>query len=178
LTWVRRSRDPLEAAGPEYKLYASPACEEIRRTFAALIELLAYCRASSIKIGADAAGLARPDKIVAYFDDLGDLALAARELEHRLEGLTADGVPFTAEISHSGLLSWGIDPPGRGALSQDAQSWRHWVTLRLAANLIAARRDSAGPREPWRAALDSLSKEGIDVHRWLPKPETLTRWSG
>ena len=51
----------------------------------------------------------------------------------------AHGVPFTAEISPDGLLSWGADPPGRSfSDGADSTSWRMWVTRRLAEYLTVA----------------------------------------
>ena len=44
---------------------------------------------------------------------------------------------YPAEISGDGLLSWGLDPPKRGALSgQHGSSWREWICRRLAAALV------------------------------------------
>ena len=95
------------------------------------------------------------------------------KLGKELDGCPAHGVPFTAEISGEGLLSWGVDPPeSKQMLSwQPQESWRLWLTNRLANALLTARRaNSASGPEPWRYALERLGLEGIDTESWTPAP--------
>jgi hypothetical protein len=129
----------------------------------------------AFKVGADAAGLLRPDKMVAYFDNFEALAAVADSLADALAGVSAHGVPFSAEITSDGLLSWGVDPPReeRPPGWSGGQSWRLWVTNRLAGALLAAR--GQGVEEPWRFALERLRVEGVDVERWVPASSL---WSG
>lgn len=173
LTWHARSARPESPgtpanAGAVYKLYVSPAPEALEEGFGEILEALSASRAQQFKVGADAAGLLRPDKIVAYFPDFDRLSEAAGRLGDRLAGLPPHGVPFTAEIAGDGLLSWGADPPvaERSPLLGGWESWRLWLTNRLAVALVAAR--SEGAAEPWRFALDRMRLEGVDTESWTP----------
>lgn len=171
LTWHARSTrtaDHTGRGGAVYKLYVSPAPESLGEGFGEILDALSASRAQQFKIGADAAGLLRPDKIVAYFPDFDRLSEAAGRLGDRLAGLPPHGVPFTAGIAGDGLLSWGADPPAaeRSPLIGGWESWRLWLTNRLAVALVAAR--SEGAAEPWRFALDRVRLEGVDTETWTP----------
>ena len=165
-----------------FKLYLSPELEALPAAFATLVEALEGVGAGDFKVGSDAAGLLRPDKLVAYFAEREELLAAAGELARRLPGLPAHGVPFTAEIGLDGALSWGMDPPRSARLVSwhEGESWRIWVVRRLAAALLAARegepvageKHQVGIKEgglaPWQFALERLRSEGVDVDRWVP----------
>jgi hypothetical protein len=109
--------------------------------------------------------LLRPDKLVAYYPSFERLAAAADAVAGRLAGTPAQGVPFTAEIAGGGLLSWGVDPPPEGSWS-GGESWRLWLTHRLATALLAGKQ--ATGVEPWRFALERLRLEGVDTDSWTP----------
>jgi hypothetical protein len=179
---VSRKAEWLPASGPTYKLYVSPEPDFLAGGgFAAIAAALAEARAPHFKVGSDAAGLLRPDKIVAYFSGFEALAGAAERLRERLDGAPAHGVPFTAEIAGGGLLSWGVDPPrGQGLPWAGQESWRLWLTHRLARALLSARAGAspaaaglAGEArepgiEPWRFAVERLRLEGVDTDTWTP----------
>jgi hypothetical protein len=166
LSWHSRAQvDALTGSGATWKLYVSPAPEVLPESFGAILEALAAARAPQFKVGADAWGLLRADKIVAYFPSFELLAAAADALASRLSGMPAQGVPFTSEIGGDGLLSWGVDPP-REESATGGESWRLWLTHRLARALISAR--SAGATEPWRFALERIRLEGVDTDTWTP----------
>jgi hypothetical protein len=176
LSWRSRAAEPAgDPGGATWKLYVSPAPEALAEGFGAVLEALAAARAGQLKIGAMAAGLLRPDKIVAYFPSFERLEEAARAVESRLGGVAAQGVPFTSEIAGDGLVSWGMDPPAneRGAWG-GRESWRLWLTHRLARALIAAR-SSGEAVEPWRYAVERLRLEGIDPESWTP---AASQWGG
>jgi hypothetical protein len=161
------------AAAPTWKLYISPTPEALPECFAAVLEALAAARSWQVKVGSDAAGLLRPDKLVAYFPSFERLAEAAGCLAGRLSGIAVHGVPFTAEAGGDGLLSWGVDPPAsERPLAGGRESWRLWLTHRLARALLAAR--AAGPTagataaEPWQIALERLRLEGVSTETWTP----------
>ncbi|HET7042631.1 MAG TPA: hypothetical protein VFI13_11450, partial [Gemmatimonadales bacterium] len=175
LSWRSRAPEPADSGGVTWKLYVSPAPEALAEGFGAVLEALAAARAGQFTIGSGAAGLLRPDKIVAYFPSFERLEEAARAVESRLAGVPAQGVPFTSEIAGDGLLSWGMDPP---ATERDPwggrESWRLWLTHRLARALIAAR-SAGGEAEPWRYALERLRLEGVDPVSWTP---AASQWGG
>jgi hypothetical protein len=175
LSWQSPAKEP--ATGPRgatWKLYVSPAPEALAGGFGAILDALAAGRAAQFKIGSGAAGLLRPDKIVAYFPDFERLAAAAEAVESRLGGVPAQGVPFTSEIGGDGLLSWGMDPPAAERTAWGGrESWRLWLTHRLARALLAAR--GAEGLEPWRFALERLRLEGVDTDSWTP---AASLWSG
>jgi len=168
--------------GPTWKLYVSPRTEALAESFGAVLAALTAAGALQFKVGSDAGGLLRPDKIVAYFPSYERLAAAAESVLARLAGAPAQGVPFTAEIGGGGLLSWGVDPPDaeRSVLGGGRESWRVWVAHRLAWALIAGRgnltegtegaqgTDETGAYEPWRFALERVRLEGVDTETWTP----------
>jgi hypothetical protein len=126
------------------------------------------------KIGDSAAGLLRPDKPVAYFETRDALEEAADALRRELAGCEAQGVPFTASLDDSGLLSWGVDPPAADRVLRwrDAESWRFWIAQRLGGALAVAKRArTASAVEPWRFALERLRRQGLDVETWTPSAE-------
>jgi hypothetical protein len=166
LSW--RARGPsegLSGSGATWKLYVSPAAEALPESFGDVLDALAAARAPQFKVGSDAQGVLRADKIVAYFPSFERLAAAADAIASRLAGLPAQGVPFTSEIGGGGLLSWGVDPP-REETVLAAESWRLWLTHRLARALLSAR--AAGEGEPWRFALERVRLEGVDTDTWTP----------
>jgi hypothetical protein len=154
-----------------YKLYVSAALDALPDALPAVAEALAPVRgASGFKMARDVHGLCRPDKLVAYFTRLDDLREAAAELRERLAGCRAQGVPFTAEITADGLLSWGVDPPPDRELRAAAEpnSWRFWIVRRLAAYVADARVHDPSAQEPWLFALERLRLDGVDTDTWIP----------
>jgi hypothetical protein len=169
--WETRTQrhDELQS-GHNYKLYVSPQPEFVQKAFRELAVVLAQSSAHHFKIGCDASGLLRPDKIVIYYYDFETLKHEASLISDRLAFCPAQGVPFTAAITEDGLLSWGIDPPRQqGVLAwQERESWRLWITNRLAVALLAAKKSSSSTLEPWRFALERIRLENIDTETWTP----------
>ena len=170
LSWQARGLAGLGASrqAATYKLYVSPPPEAVQDAFGAILEALTAARARQFKVGSDAHGLLRADKIVAYFSGFEPLAEAAAEVRRRLDGTAAQGVPFTSGIGADGLLSWGIDPPASEWAGSRAMSWRLWLARRLAQALLAARSTPAAGVEPWSFALERLRLEGVDTATWTP----------
>jgi hypothetical protein len=169
LSWHRRegrSGHPSDAS--RYKLYVSPNPQFIRSAFAEVVALLPNFPASGLKIGSNAHGILRPDKLVVYFDRYDDLFTFAETLLPQLAGISAHGVPFSAPIDDAGILSWGTDPPRSerdiGWYVDD--SWRIWLCNRLAVALIAAWDSSTTEITPWRYALARLWLSGVDTRTW------------
>lgn len=169
LVWFNRTRSKSEMAGGHCKLYVSPAVSAMPQVFPVVLEL-ASTQVGHFKIGSDAAGLLRPDKMVLYFPNQERLFAVASELALLLKGTTPHGVPFSAEIINDGLLSWGMDPPQTQRILawQEPESWRLWVVHRLAAAMIAAQTDARSTIAPSQFALERLRHEGVDVDGWTP----------
>jgi hypothetical protein len=176
LSWTPRT--PMRG-GPDavtYKLYVSPRPERIREAFEITVRVLAEFPGTPFKIGDSAMGLLRPDKLVAYFATRELLGEAADLLRRELAGCDAHGVPFSAGLDDSGLLSWGIDPPANEKalkwLGRD--SWRLWIVKRLGAALSIAGTARTRALEPWRFAIERVRRHGVDVETWTP---AATLWS-
>lgn len=166
--WVSRSSARARRRA-HYKLYVSPKCEFVRDAFEAVVDIVSSLDARSLKIGKDAAGVLRPDKIVIYFHDLKTLLRASDRLHSRLHRVPVHGVPFTSALDDAGLLSWGLDPPNESARAPwHAPSWRRWITDRLASALANNNRPTGTTREPWEFALARLALDGVDTCSWAP----------
>jgi hypothetical protein len=153
-----------------YKLYVSPVPEVTREAFKAVVECVCDSEAYHFKVGDDGYGLLRPDKIVAYFSNFEALEETARRIAPRLADYPAQGVPFTAALGENRLLSWGVDPPKQtGVLAwQERESWRLWITNRVAGAMVAAQRAENSRVPPWRFALERLRLDAIDTDTWTP----------
>ncbi|HWM91183.1 MAG TPA: hypothetical protein VN493_10480 [Thermoanaerobaculia bacterium] len=174
LSWRSRQDGDLSGGGATWKLYISPVPEALPESFAAILEALSAGRAAQFKVGADAWGILRADKIVSYFPSFERLAAAAEALSGRLSGIPAQGVPFTSEIGGNGLLSWGVDPPREESSFGGGESWRLWLTHRLARALLSAKSGSEAG-EAWRFALERVRLEGVDTDTWTPGALLWTR---
>jgi len=176
ILWQRNERHFADRRDFRFKLYLSPTPEELLAQFSSIIHALGETDALAVKLGDTAYGLLRPDKLVAYFRNRGSLQSAARQLSPSFAGMSAHGVPFTASLSENGMLSWGVDPLTNGEDGlQQRESWRGWVTRRLAQALVQARRDTESGVTPWQYALDQLSLAGIDTTTFAP---TSPGWVG
>lgn len=155
------------------KLYVSPMPEATRGAFAATVAASTVHDALAFKVGAGHYGLLRPDKIVVYFRHREALYAAAAALTDALAGAPAQGVPFTAAITADGMLSWAADPPAHVGVAggTGTESWRSWLTMQLAAALIAGRVGQPGVPDrpdPVRFALRRASALRIDPQTWIP----------
>lgn len=170
LAWTLEGRQGRRPNAAVYKLYVSPQLHDIANAFAIVVDQLGRRPGVHFKTGRNADGLMRPDKMVAYFDTLENLLDAGSDLSSALDGISAHGVPFTAEITADGLLSWGMDPPptNRVLAWQGSESWRLWVVRRLASAMIAARSSDDPSMPPWQFAMERLRREGVDTEHWTP----------
>lgn len=175
--WRKTGNQNRRTSAASYKLYVSPRLDHVPRTFAIVVDRLGRRNGAQFKVGKGAEGITRPDKMVAYFDSLDELHDAANDLSIALTEIAGHGVPFAAEISANGLLSWGMDPPfaDRALSWQGPESWRQWVVRRLAIEMIAARLSGETSLQPWQFAVERLRREGVDTERWSP---TATIWHG
>jgi hypothetical protein len=152
-----------------YKLYVSPLVDGWAIAVCDVLDALESAGGRQFKMAATAAGLLRPDKLVAYFDDLESLRAVADRLSARLAGQPAHGVPFTAPIDADGLLSWGVDPPAsaRPLSWMPQQSWRSWIASTVAGALLEVRRH-AGTVPPAEFVRARLVLDDVDPDRWAP----------
>lgn len=157
---------------PQYKLYVSPHPSAIVEAFGAVVTAVAEIGAPRFKVGSDAYGLLRSDKLIVYCTGRPMLDALAERVAPLLRGVPAHGVPFTAALSADGLLSYGIDPPSNapidGWADASERSWRMWIVRWLARTIERQRRDDPGHAEPWRYALDRLRFAGVDPRTWTP----------
>jgi hypothetical protein len=167
--WLHWSLGPGRKPKLPYKLYVSPRPECLPDVLPTAVETLIASGVTRFKIGVGAAGLLRPDKIVAYLPDARSTAGVAKELRARLYGKEAHGVPFSAELALDGLISWGGDPPPEAApVGRRAESWRISVCRRLAEAVVVARRAANPMVSPVDYALARLSLDGVDVGSFAP----------
>lgn len=158
------TREPSTAL---YKLYISPAVPELRDALQVLGEVLPRVEALAFK-RARGTALLRPDKVVLHFASWEQLAEAAHILHQALRGIVPQGVPFTAPLFDDMLISWGADPPADAPGLHAAESWRSWVTTRVAEELAATMCDGESGAEPWKDALCRLARYDIDVPAFSP----------
>jgi hypothetical protein len=169
--WIQwRRRDASGSA--QFKLYVSPTLRDLPEVFGATVAALGRVACPGFKVGADAFGLLRPDKFVAYFSSLEALQAAAAAIQGGVNGVEVQGVPFTGVIDAAGLTSWGMDPPGEAWPASSRHSWRQWIVERLAVYLVAAK--ESGSPSPAEVAVRRLALDGMDTETWTP---SLAIWS-
>jgi hypothetical protein len=173
LSW--RSRNAGSERTARFKLYVSPDPSAFGAVFPEIAAAAADSHALSLKIGADAYGLLRPDKCVVYFGTRDDLSQCAEQLLRRIKGTAPHGVPFSSSIDETALLSWGVDPELVAGGTYADTSWRIWVCNRLALSLITASTMANGEVSPWRYALANLWLCSVDTNTWRLLPTDATR---
>ena len=158
-----------------FKVYISPRIDVMRRALEIAVPILIHHDCPAFKIGAGLLQLLRPDKFVAYFANRNDMLRCAVALGHALKPVHPQGVPFTASADGSASVSWGIDPPaGAKLLSWQAQdSWRTWVTRRLARYLVIARHNPSSRITSWQFARTRLKLDGVDTTRWVARDQSV-----
>jgi hypothetical protein len=155
--WTRPRGDPRDGK-TTHKLYASPVLDQVRPVFHAVMPIVTESDAVGFKVGAELPYLGRPDKLVFYFAGKAEMDRVAGLLEPRLAEFEPHGVPFTCAIGDGGMLSWGMDPPGK-----TDTSWRSWLALQLARAMTEAEPDRAVD-----AALERTAALGVDPVTWEP----------
>ena len=178
-TWRHKNSRTLGDDQPLYKLYISPTPELLADTLSLALPVLSEYAPHAFKVGIDLYSVLRPDKLIAYFYSKEDLLKCAEQLRGLLASCCAHAVPFTAELATNGLLSWGVDPPALALLpnmlGSEAESWRLWLTNRLATALLTAMQTNDQAVEPWRFALERIHMEGIDPVTFAPFSLDFTR---
>lgn len=169
LTFRRRGRPAPTPRHVPLKLYVSPHPDGLADVLRAVVQKLAETSVLVFKMGLDAAGLLRPDKLVVYVRDAAELASTARALAPVLQGVRPHGVPFSAEVFGQGVLSWGADPPsGAAPVGDRSESWRLLVCRTLAEALADARRAPLRDLTPQAFALGRLALDGVRLPSFAP----------
>ena len=153
----------VDASTLVHKVYASPAVPCLPDALAVVFAVASELDVPSWKVGADAAGLHRADKIVLYLPSARRADDVASCLASALDGLTAQGVLFTGQVGSTGIVSRGRD--------QGRQSWRAVLCQTVAVALHeqrAALGADAAPVDVADAALDRLAAT-YDVRGWHPE---------
>jgi hypothetical protein len=165
---VWRSRvNPIEPGGRHWKVYVSPQPLQLAEGVVAVMAACEGLPVISLKYGADAQGMLRPDKLVVHLTAPEAVHVLADRVLRALDGCPVHGVPYTAELGGDGLISWGCDPPAGSLAAELGPSWRAWVTRLLAQGLAAERRPGA---EPWERSLCEIERAGVEPSTWAPKP--------
>jgi hypothetical protein len=175
--WDAESSRTPRSGEPRYKLYLSPEPAHTGRACAALLATLGTRHGPfTMKVGRELSSLLRPDRLVGYFITKDQLFETAARLRATLDGMPAQGVPFTAALGTDGLMSWGADLPVSSLLPAPLhdRSWRGWVTSRLGSALGAALQ--ANLSSPVRFALDRVALDGVNTSTWAPAA-TLLRFA-
>lgn len=168
-TWFRRSM----AGGEQrrYKLYVSPWLEDLPRVFTQVVSMMEACGAEVFKVGCDVHRLIRPDKFVLYFSSFEAMEGVGQLLARELRWVKPQGVPFTAQLGETGLVSWALDPPQEFAPAPGLSSWRHWITHQLAGYIAAGLQLGLAPEACVQIACDQLALRGVDTVTWAPSQE-------
>lgn len=159
-SWTHLGADPAQLV---HKVYVSPDVRDLADTLVVVLAAAPLLGVPAWKVGADLAGLHRPDKIVLYLPDADRADRVAAALARSLGGVRAQGVPFTGQVGATGVLSRGRDVAGT--------SWRAQVCRRVADAVLLARA-ALGPTAPATQVADGalalLARSGLDVQSWHP----------
>lgn len=169
--WALKDDDRPHGKTFDYKIYVSPSLEAMPEVLPIVLEVFFEHRVPLFKVGSNLPGLARPDKIIAYFGNFEQVEAVGARLAERIAGAPVHGVPFTAELFADGMISWGMDPHEARMFDwQERASWRVWVAHHLARSLVDSRRTPNRMIAPWQFALERLRLDGVDPDTWTPTP--------
>lgn len=175
-------RRPSRDSTKMFKIYVGVDVESMPAAFDAALEIFNQHGVQHFKVGADAFGLLRPDKMVAYLDSREQVETVAADLGPALMTCRPHGVPFTAQLDDAGRVSWGADPRTNWTPSwQEGESWRLWLVQQLAVGLhhAQAQQTTQGDEpEPWRFALKRMDLEGVDTTTWAPRDDAFAHFQG
>ena len=173
LSWGPKEKkvDGISPGACTFKLYVSPHIDDYFPVFAEVVKILTTSNVYCFKTGSNYHGIVRPDKLVVYFDNPEDLKNTAQKIYNCTASFSPQGVPFSAPVFDSLMLSWGIDPPtGKKA----AISWRAWITKELAAGIIEGKKMLAD--EPWQFALQYIRLKGFNTETWEPEESLFAQY--
>src|SRR5690349_10088251 len=134
--WNGWTTPGVETSAQVHKIYVSPTVACLPAVLPVVFALADALDVPSWKVGADAAGLHRADKIVLYLPTPHRADAVAAQLAGALDPSDAQGVPFTGQVGATGIVSRGQDRQG--------ESWRA-VLCRAVADALGRQRAGLGP---------------------------------
>jgi len=147
-----------------HKIYVSPLPEDLPAVFGIVRKMAAEGEAHSMKIGRHVTELLRSDKLIIYFAGHGAAIEFAAELAGKLARFEGQGVPFSYQPDRENpIVSVGVDPPKRLG---ERNSWRRYITDRLALAVQDVRRTGTGDRIG--RIRTYMRMHGIDIDEWRP----------
>jgi hypothetical protein len=165
--WLGRTAGGVDPTTLVHKVYVSPRVAALADALEVLLPLAVALEVPAWKVGADLAGVHRADKAVLYLSSAADADRVASATATALDGIEPQGVPFTAQVGRTGVVSRGRDVAGT--------SWRAVICRSVADALCTARtglgRD-ADAGTVAAAALARVAAAGHDVRAWHPDPRT------
>ncbi len=180
-TFARRAEDgEPERPSARHKVYVCVQPGDVPAVLADVLEIAEGVGVDQWKVAASLQTLLRPDKLVLYADSPSRADAVAAELAAapNVSAAMAQPLAFVRRADDDGRVAVGIDPPRteQKLVWMERESWRLWVTNRLAAGLVHARRSGARERAAISFALDRLRLDGVDPRTWAPldgREETL-----
>ncbi|HEY6748564.1 MAG TPA: hypothetical protein VI357_22950 [Mycobacteriales bacterium] len=161
--WLGRTAAGIDPDTLVHKVYVSPRVAALADALQILLPLAVALRVPAWKVGADVAGVHRADKVVLYLASAADADRVATATAAALDGMAAQGVPFTGQVGRTGVVSRGRDVGGT--------SWRAVICRAVADALRVARvglGPDAGAGTVAAAALARVAAAGHDVRTWHP----------
>ncbi|MDM7832338.1 hypothetical protein [Cellulomonas edaphi] len=159
--WEGWTAQGVETDELVHKIYVSPTVAALPVALPVVFDLAVRHGVPSWKVGADAPGIHRADKVVLYLPTARKADDVAALLADALADLPAQGVPFSGQVGQTGIVSRGQD--------QGRQSWRAAVCAAVAQALHDSRSRLADvpPARLADEALRALAND-IDVVTWHP----------
>lgn len=175
--WAQWQRPDADTTRLTRKLYVSVHPTDLVGSLQPAIGAIVEAGARAFKVTRGVYGPLRPDKLVAYFDRHDPMLSAAHGLSRALDGVTAQGVPFTAELGADALVSWGVDPPRDARLSgwNRTDSWRSWMTNRLGRLIADGCAAGCSTTETLEYVEMRIGLDGVDARNWTPSDDL---WDG
>lgn len=173
LVTTRNYHQSLDTAG-HYKLYFCPDVADLESLLPHLVSLLHERPPVFFKWITSEEGLKRPEKCVAYFDNLQALSEFADALLSNTSDIKGHHLPFTCPLQSQGFLYWGVNPFHSCSLfySLTPGSWRRFVCDRMATAFVLGHRDAMRAMDLDDYVIHYLYEVGINPLCWLPLEES------
>lgn len=165
--WLESKLNEKARLHAPMKVYISIPPERMPEDLPSIVREAKTHSADAMKFAATAAGLARPDRIVVYFDSVEKGIRFAEAMETRYQNLNMQGdhIPFTHRVGKNpkSPISIGFDS-GSGPFSE---SWRQRVAKAISEGLEKC---LSVPffEVRLRCLNEHLFASGIDANTWLP----------